>query len=145
MFYILLKHSHAGIRWISLFLLLAAIINSIYKRKINYSAPDIRLNVFAIYFLHIQVIIGFALYFISPKVVFSAESMSNAMLRFFLVEHISLMIVAVILATVGYSISKKATNKLKKHRRITIFYGLALVLILLAIPWPWQSYAASWF
>lgn len=144
MIYLLLKHSHSGIRWITLFLILAAIINSFYKRKNNYSATDKKLNVFAVYFLHIQVIIGFGLYFISPKVVFSAESMSNAMLRFFLVEHVSLMIVAVILATLGYSISKKTTNDHKKHRRISVFYALTLAMILVAIPWPWQGLASAW-
>lgn len=145
MVYLLLKHTHAGIRWIALFILLAAIINSVIRRKKKYNPADKRLNVYVVYFMHIQVIIGFALYFISPKVVFSAESMSNAMLRFFLVEHISLMIVAVILVTIGFSISKKAIQDSKKHLRTTIFYGIALILILLAIPWPWQSYAASWF
>jgi hypothetical protein len=145
MLYLLLKHTHAGIRWIALILLIAAVVNSISKSKKNYSAKDKKLNSFAIYSLHIQTVIGLVLYFMSPKVIFSVDSMSNSLLRFFLVEHISIMIIAVVIATIGYSYAKRTSLDAKKHLRILIFYGVALVLILFAIPWPWQNYASGWF
>lgn len=145
MLYLILKHAHAGIRWIALIAILTALINSFIKYGKSYNARDKRINLLTIIFLHIQILVGFILYFVSPKVVFSAESMSNRILRFYLVEHISIMILAVAIATIGYSFSKRAGFDSKKHMRISIFYGIALILILLAIPWPWQNYAASWF
>jgi uncharacterized protein YacL len=145
MLYLLLKHAHTGIRWIALALLIAAIINSIIKAGNKYSSKDKKLNSLTIYSLHFQIVIGVILYFLSPKVIFSAESMSNRILRFFLVEHISMMIIAVVIATIGYSYSKRARIDSNKHLRISIFYTIAILLILYAIPWPWQNYASGWF
>jgi membrane protein DedA with SNARE-associated domain len=71
--------------------------------------------------------------------------MSNKMLRFFLVEHISLIVIAVVIATIGYSLAKKADIDSIKHRRVMIFFSISLLLILLAIPWPWQNYASGWY
>ena len=144
MLYLLLKHTHSGLRWIVLLLLLAAITNSIYKSRKSFNAADKRINSLTIYSLHLQLLLGLIIYFVSPKVVFSVESMSNAMLRFFLIEHISLMLVAIIIATVGHSLSKKANNDRSSHLRISIFFGIALLLILLAIPWPWQNLVSGW-
>ena len=144
MLFLLLKHIHSGIRWIALAMLIAAIVNSIIKSGKLYGSKDRILNTSTIYGLHLQVVIGILLYFLSPKVIFSTESMSNNLLRFFLVEHISLMVIAVIIATIGNSVSKKADNDSTKHRRITILFGITLLLILLAIPWPWQDYASAW-
>jgi membrane protein DedA with SNARE-associated domain len=93
---------------------------------------------------HIQLIIGLVLYFTSPKVVFEASSMSSPLLRFFLVEHISLMIIAIILITVGYAKSKRITDIRKKNRTIVIYYAISLVLILAAIPWPFRNLGAGW-
>lgn len=143
--YLLLKHTHSGLRWIALMLLLIALGNSIVKSWKRYSARDNKINTLTIYALHLQLVIGLILYFLSPKVIFSAESMSNHLLRFFLVEHISLMLLAIILATVGHSLSKKVKSDHSRHLRISIFFGIALLLILLAIPWPWQNFAAGWF
>jgi membrane protein DedA with SNARE-associated domain len=125
-------------------LLFAAIINSIIRSRRKFWSGDQKLNAAAIYALHTQILIGFILYFISPKVVFSSDSMSSRMLRFFLVEHIGLMLVAAVVTTVGYSISKRIQSDTGKHMRILIFYGIALLLILLAIPWPWQNYSSGW-
>lgn len=145
MLYQILKHAHTGIRWIALFLLFASIVNSVLQTRKSYSLRDKKLNSLTIIFLHTQVLIGLFLYFLSPKVIFSTESMSNKMLRFFLIEHPSIMIIAVIVATVGQVLSKKAMIDSNKHMRIIIFFGIALILFLHAIPWPWQNYSSAWF
>jgi hypothetical protein len=61
--------------------------------------------------------------------------MKNSALRFYAVEHILLMIIALVLVHIGRSKSKKAVAPWKKHRVAAIYYGIALVLILAAIPW----------
>jgi len=145
--YSLLTHTHSGLRWIVLLTLLIAIGNAIGKTNGNrpFLNKDKRLAMMALVFTHIQFIIGLILYFISPKVVFSVESMSNSVLRFFLVEHIFIMLLAVILITVGYSRAKRAIDEGKKFRNILVFYLIGLLLILAGIPWPFQDYGTGWF
>ncbi|MGB0177826.1 MAG: hypothetical protein ACPF9D_11715, partial [Owenweeksia sp.] len=65
----------------------------------------------------------------------SDELMSNPDYRFYAVEHISVMILAVVLITVGHSRSKKAALATQKFRNLTIFFLLGLILILSRIPW----------
>ncbi|MCA6075500.1 cytochrome B [Fulvivirga sedimenti] len=145
--YSILTHTHSGLRWIVLITLLIAIGNAIGKTNGNrpFLRSDKRLSLMALVFTHLQLVLGLILYFISPKVVFSVESMSNDILRFFLVEHIFIMILAVLLITIGYSRSKRAIDEGKKFRNILVFYLLGLLLILAGIPWPFQDYGTAWF
>lgn len=147
MFYTILKHTHSGTRWLVLLFLLIAIVFSVVKLigKKDYAKFDKMTSMFSMSFTHLQLLIGLVLYFISGKVVFSGESMKSDLLRFFLVEHIGMMLVAVVLITIGYSKIKKATESSVKFKRTLIFYGLALLVILVAIPWPWQMLGAAWF
>jgi membrane protein DedA with SNARE-associated domain len=100
---------------------------------------------FAFISCHIQLLVGLILYAISPKVVFSAESMKNAMSRFFLVEHTSMMILAIIIISVGYIMAKKVAPEKKAFSRIFWAYLVGLILILASIPWPSMGYGTSWF
>lgn len=147
MLYSILKHTHSGLRWFVLIFLLGAIIISIVNMvsKKEDSSIERKFGLFAMAFTHTQILIGLILYFISSKVIFSAESMKSDLLRFFLVEHVGMMLVALVLVTIGYSKAKKASSIEQKRKRIAIFYGIALLVILLAIPWPWQQLAAAWF
>jgi hypothetical protein len=62
--------------------------------------------------------------------------MRDPVLRFFVVEHLFGMIVAVALAHVGRARAKKASDAVVRHRTVLVFVGLAMVAILLSIPWP---------
>jgi len=145
--YEILRSAHSGLRWLVLFTLLWAIINSFGKTKggITFSKKDKRKALFALIFTHIQFLIGLVLYFISPKVVFSGASMKDDVLRFFLVEHVSLMMLAIILITIGYSKAKRIAMDGKKFKTILIYYTIGLILILASIPWPFRNLGGSWF
>jgi hypothetical protein len=147
MFYLILKHAHSGFRWIVLIFIVYAIFNALRKLTLRsgFEPQDRKVNVMAMSFLHIQFLIGLILYFISPKVQFSGDSMGIRLLRFYLVEHIGLMFMAVTLLTIGHIISKKINKPQKQHRRILIYYSLSLILILIAIPWPWMNLNGAWF
>lgn len=86
---------------------------------------------------HLQLLIGLVLYFISPEGLsnFSGEAMGDAMSRLYMLEHPLTMIIAIILITVGYSKAKNSTTDTARYKRILIFYGLGLLLILIRIPW----------
>lgn len=145
--YSMLTHAHSGLRWLVLIFLLLAIVNA--GRKMGgstaYGASDKRLGLFALIFTHIQLILGLILYFISPKVQFGAGTMGDALLRFYTVEHISLMLISIVLITIGYSKAKRQEADSKKFKTTFWYYLIALVLILVAIPWPFRNLGASWF
>jgi hypothetical protein len=69
-----------------------------------------------------------------------ASAMSDPVLRFFLVEHLSVMLVAVVLTHMGRALSRRASGEAAKHQRAAIFYTLAMLAVLISIPWPFQVF-----
>lgn len=144
----ILISAHSGLRWVALILLVMAIINAGRKQSSGkYEKSDKMLNPFAMIILHVQLLIGLGLYFFSGKVNFSSGWMKSSMFRFFGMEHLLLMLIAIAVVTMGRS---KAEKKLKgtrdKHRKIMISYTIGLILILISIPWPFrEALGAGWF
>jgi len=60
---------------------------------------------------------------------------------FFSLIHITGMLTAVVLMTVGSSKLKRLENDHDKFRAIAIFWSIALLLILAIIPWPFSPFA----
>lgn len=140
-----LLHTHSGLRWIALLLLVVSVVTALQKwqGQGGYTDGNRKLYLFTLISVHLQLVVGLILYFISPKVDFSM--MSDKVYRFYTVEHITGMLIAIILITIGYSRSKRATDALTKQRLITIFYGIGLLIILAMIPWPFRSLGAGMF
>ena len=147
MIYQILKHSHSGLRWIIILLLLTAIMNSFFKMLIrsDYKKFDKVLSIASLSSVHLQIILGILLYFISPKVIFKAESLSNSMLRFFLVEHALLMLLSATAISIGFRITKKTSVPYDKHLNTFLFYTISLLLIVFSIPWPWKNLGGAWY
>jgi DMSO/TMAO reductase YedYZ heme-binding membrane subunit len=142
-----LAHAHSGLRWLVLVLLVAAIITAFSNFKGNSFEKRHKITyLLALVFTHIQLLIGLALYLLSPKVIFSAEMMSQTAARFYTIEHLTLMLLSIVLITVGYSRSKRSESIKGKHTSIAIFYLLGLIAVLLGIPWPFrEALGAGWF
>jgi len=142
-----LVHAHSGLRWIALILLLIAVVVAFqrWQGRAGYTDGNRKLYLFTLISVHIQLVLGLILYFISPKVQFDGALLSDKVYRFYTVEHITGMLVAIALITVGYSRSKRATDPDTKQRFIAIWYGLGLLLILALIPWPFRIPGAGWF
>lgn len=126
-----LLHLHSLLRYVVLILVLLSILQSVSGMSKPYTSANKKVNLFALISAHLQLVIGLVLYFISPNVDFS--KMSDATYRYWNVEHISMMILAIVLITVGYSKSKRAKDDASKHKAITIFYTIAVVIVLVAI------------
>lgn len=100
---------------------------------------DRRLGVIFTASLDTQLLVGLLLYiFLSPITRGAFRDFGAAMgipdMRFFAVEHIFYMVLAVILGHLGSVFSKRAEEG-KQHQRAAIWFGLALILILLGMPW----------
>jgi uncharacterized membrane protein SirB2 len=78
-------------------------------------------------------LLGLILYFVSPLVIFDGASMKNAVARYWLVEHITMMLIAVVLITMARVTAKKMTDAVAKHKRLFIFNLIALIFIVAAI------------
>jgi hypothetical protein len=56
--------------------------------------------------------------------------------RFWAVEHLSMMLAAVILAHVGRGLARKAPSPAARRTRLLICFGLATIAMVAATPWP---------
>jgi lauroyl/myristoyl acyltransferase len=53
---------------------------------------------------------------------------------------------AIILVTIGRIRSKKATEDKQKFRMIVLYFGLALFVLIVSIPWPFrETFGRGWF
>jgi cytochrome bd-type quinol oxidase subunit 2 len=128
-------HLHSGFRYIVLLLVLLAIVRSWadWLGKKSYSEGNRKLNLFAMISAHTQLLIGIVLYFLSPFVQFNSQTMKDDTTRYWTVEHLTGMIIALILITAGHARSKRASAAELKHKNIAIFYTLALIIIIVTI------------
>jgi len=147
-----LLHIHSALRWVVLILMIATIADSAIRMYRPFKESERKLALFALISLHTQFLIGILLYFFSPKMqhIFSnrgEDIMGDSTLRFLVVEHPIMMLIAVILVTVGYSRAKRQSEHWAKHRMTFFYYLAALILILLSIPWPFREVGLGrgWF
>jgi len=140
--YTALLHTHNMFRWLVLITLVLAVVFAFvgWFKKREWTKKDNITGLLLTIFMDIQFLVGIVLYaFVSPitKAAFNdfGAAMKNSDLRFYAVEHILLMVIALVLVHIGRAKTKKAIGHWKKHRAATIFYGIALLLILAAIPW----------
>lgn len=142
-----LVHAHSGLRWVVLVLIVISVFMSLLKWRSNapFLESDRKLNFFTMLSTHIQLLLGLALYFMSPKVNFSAEAMKVPITRFFTVEHSIMMLLVILLVTLGYTKSKKAAEDAQKFRTAFIYFLIALLILLAGIPWPFRGLGAAWF
>lgn len=134
---------HSFVRWLVIIVGIVAAVKAFrgWYSKGVWTPVDDRLGMMFAMSMDIQVLLGLLLYiFFSPltRVVFRdlGAAMANAEVRFFAVDHIFLMIVALVLAHVGRAAGRRAhIAAVKHHRQAATFFGLATLLVLIAIPW----------
>ena len=130
-----LLFAHSYLRYIILILLIIVIISSLVAlvNKKAYTPGDNKLGLSLFIATHLQLLLGLILFFVSPAVEFSGAAMKNAETRYWLVEHNTAMLIAIVFITVARTTSKKMVDSQAKHRRMLIFNLIALVIILVAI------------
>ena len=126
---------HSVIRYFVLIFLIVVIVRSLQglTGKKAFTGNDNKLGTWLLMLTHLQFLIGMALYFVSPAVIFGENTMKDATTRYWTVEHVLMMTMAVGLITAGRVIAKRQTEDATKHRRMLVFCSMALILILGAI------------
>jgi hypothetical protein len=135
--YTILQKFHSGWAYIALLVLVIAVVNAIIgmSSKKEFTAKDRKIALFGLIGIHVQLLIGLILYFVSPLGLASFGQMADKALRLTSLEHPLINLIAIVLITIGWSKHKKATTSESKFKGFTIFYGLGLVFILSRIPW----------
>lgn len=145
---------HNLLRWGVLLFGLWTLLNAltgVFGRR-RFTAGDNRSNLLFMTFCDIQLLLGLILYFSNAwfdRLKDLGNNMKDPLNRFFTMEHMSLMILAWILVHVGRASVKRAGTDAAKHKRMLIFFGIAILLILASIPWPFREAVARpyyrWF
>jgi ABC-type xylose transport system permease subunit len=144
----ILRHSHSGLRWAILALLLVAIARAFSRKNSGvYDKSDKLVNLFTMISMHMQLLLGLVLYImnIGTKIKFDGTFMSNAQSRILGMEHALLMIIAIVLITIGRKKAEKAEAPADKHKKIALWFTIVLVVVLAAIPWPFRNIGTGWF
>jgi len=132
---------HSSLRWlvlITLFVHLYCLYTGFFGNK-PFSKFNKIFSHITVGFVHLQLVVGLYLSYTSEKINMFLENVKDSMsvyeLRFFAVEHTSIMLLAIILITIGSFKSKRINDERKKYKTQIIYFTIGLVLILVSIPW----------
>jgi hypothetical protein len=139
---LILQSLHNLTRWAVVIFGVIAVVRGFtgWFGKRRYNAADNRFGMLFVTSLDVQLLLGLALYFTKgwANVLFSdpATAMGSSGVRFFAVEHLALMLVAIVLAHIVRGSVRKAGSDRAKHQRSALGFLFAFLLVLAAIPWP---------
>ncbi|MES2111777.1 MAG: hypothetical protein V4577_23665 [Bacteroidota bacterium] len=142
--YLILLPLHSLVRWLVLLSLLFAIYRAYrgWLGKTPYNKVDERTRMITTTIAHVQLVIGLWLYFISPIVNYFLHNFKAAVhervIRFFGMEHITMMLIAITLITIGAAKAKRKTTDADKFKTMAILFTISLLLILSSIPWSFS-------
>ena len=134
--YDLVLTAHSWLRWVAL---VAGVMATVMAAT-GHNRAD-RWGLILVIALDLQLLLGFALYLVlSPttKAILSnfGAAMRDPVARFWAVEHVSLMLFAVVMAHVGRVLARKATSPAAKRKRLLVCFVLSTIAIIAATPWP---------
>lgn len=138
---------HSITRWLVLISLIYTIYRAFrgWQRGLAFSPADDRARHITATISHIQFTLGAILYFVSPMVKYFLSNfktaISNSEMSFFGLIHMSLMVTSVFVLSIGSSLAKRKEADKDKFKTMAIFYLIALIIILIAIPWPFSPFA----
>ena len=135
--------THSWLRWIIVLLAVVAVLRAImgWQSRRMWTRVDDRTGLMLMIAVDLQLLLGLLLYFVySPLTALAMDDFGNAMrsseLRYWAVEHVFSAVIGIALIHVGRMRAKKTSDSMRKHRTTAIFFSLALLALLVAIPWP---------
>lgn len=146
--YQLLLPLHSVTRWLVLIFLLLAVFRAWkgHIKKQDFSAFDNMIRVLTVKIVQIQFCIGLGLYVLSPIVKYFLYNFTTAVqlrdIRFFGLEHITMMVLAVGIITIGSDKTNKIPDPQQKYKTMAIWFTIGLFLILVSIPWSFSPFTS---
>ena len=140
--------THSLFRWLVLLSLLFAIYRGYHGWATNkiFTPRENSIRNFAGTVTNIQFLIGLWLYFKSPMVDYFWDNFQNAIhereSRFFGMEHITMMFIAVAVINTGSSLVKQRLTDKAKFKTMAIWFSVGLTIIFLSIPWQFSPFTS---
>ena len=139
-----LLHFHNIGRWIVIILIVIAIVNAFagMRRNEPISKGDKKIGLFLMIIAHSMLLVGFYQWFVGPWGLKQFQElgmggvMKNSIARFWAVEHMVGMLIAIILITIGRGAIKKPITDRAKHKKMFWMFFIAFILIMASVPWP---------
>ena len=133
---------HSWLRWVALIAGVAATIAAL-RGTTSSTGPTRadRWGLILMMVLDTQMLLGLIMYFaVSPVMAAIRDNFAVAMkdpaARFWAVEHITTMMLAVIVTHVGRVLARKSASPEAKRMKLFVSFAVATALMLLATPWP---------
>src|SRR5262252_5910549 len=133
--------AHSWVRWLALFFGLAATFALLTDKRADAGSRAQRMTISFMGVLDLQMLLGLVLYFVLSPLTREllnnfGQAMRDPQLRFWAVEHATMMFVAVILVHVGRVLARNAKTPESQRLRLLTCVGFATFLIVLGTPWP---------
>ena len=140
-------HLHNFMRWVILILAVIAVLKALtgVTTKKPFTGSDKKIGTFLMISAHITFVIGLYQWIAGDwglntiRTLGMGQVMKNSIYRFWAIEHITGMIIAITLITIGRRVGKTNLTDKIKHRRTLSFYSIALLIILITVPWPFRK------
>lgn len=126
---------HSILRYVILLFLVVLIVKNLigWINQTKFTGFDGVFSTVTVSTIHLQLIVGIVLYFISPLVSFKSHVMQNEIMRYYTVEHLLLMLVAIGLFTAGRVKLKRKDDSTSKHRTGFIYNTSGLLIVIAAL------------
>ena len=146
--YVFVLTLHSLVRWLVLFSLCFVLYRAYYGwfSKKQFSRFDKFTITSTVTVVHLQFMLGLWLYFISPSARYFMHNFKQAIhqrdFRFFGMEHVVMMLLAVTLITIGSAKTKSRKTDTGKYKTIAFWFTVGLLIILSSIPWPFSPFTS---
>jgi hypothetical protein len=135
---------HNLVRWLVLLFGFLAVVRALlgYLTNATFTKADNSSSLFFMIMCDVQLLLGLGLYFLNSwytKLSAMKENMADPVTRFYMMEHGIMMLVAWLLVHIGRIRLEKLPTNRQKHLRGLIYFGIALLLIVIAIPWSFRA------
>lgn len=139
--YTFILASHNVFRWVVVIAGLLAVWRAWrgWMSRSPWTDADLKAGKLFVHAITVQFVLGVVLYATSPLVRQGLADMATAMrtagIRYYMVEHVVMMLVSIALAHIGLAKVKKATSDSARFQAATIWWGIAAASVLGFIPW----------
>jgi hypothetical protein len=150
MFYSAVLSIHSILRWLVVLFGLYAIFRSFigWMTQSDWTPKDNRISLIYTIILDAQLLVGIILYFFASPLTSTVfgkwNEITDPVVKFFSINHIVMMVVAVALAHIGRFLSSRLSYGIGPHKHAATWFSLSFLFILVSIPWPFMPVARPW-